>query len=473
MTEYKDNIISEFYKNLDDNLLNLSHKHFERKYAKSDNLNLKIHNYYFDLLKNKSFDLLDKHKLFSYLYPGESFNESKLTTSLNRHLPDLKEFAIITEVNADNEYIEFIWSDFLLDNQMKRNIKTNINKNLKKNIVKKVPPIRKYFNSRENYFFNIHYNETSKPVQNENSLNEYIHDFESYADYTRMQLYIGLIVQYFNLKDLDKIDRLKPELNLLSSKHLFSDNIFLSLNAQILKLYLDFSEEVFNLFYNTVFNNINFIPEDDKLYYFNNLLNFIVVQSKKANKSFRLKEYELYLKLEDLGLLNLRNSITFRKLINIIYTCLRAMDIEKASYFLEKYSPKIPKSIRKSCYSFNKARILFAQKNYNSTLLELNQVDFSTTFIYAIESKKLELKSLICLGHIDVALARLSSFNKFINENKEVKEKEKEDLLHFRSICRLLCKPCDKKNKQLIQEQLNLNILSDQMDIDWVLKLIE
>ena len=40
-------------------------------------------------------------------------------------------------------------------------------------------------------------------------LKQYIDDFESYAAFTKMQLYIGLIVQYLHLKEFQNIDKLK------------------------------------------------------------------------------------------------------------------------------------------------------------------------------------------------------------------------------------------------------------------------
>ena len=399
MKDFKDNLVMEFYSNLSSELLNLSHSFFERKYASKDHLNLKIHNYFYDLIQGQEEDSIDKFNLYSYLYPNQAFNESKLSTALNRHLPDLKEFAILAELKNDNDFVEVIWTDFLVD--LKYNMKRKENIELNKNVVR---PISFYFNSRENYYYNIKFNELIKSFESGELLKQYIDDFESYAAFTKMQLYIGLIVQYLHLKEFQNIDKLKMELGDSFSKYLNNTNFHICSNAQILRLYLNFNEDLFDLLFNNVLENLIKLSDENKIFYLNNLFNFIIIQFTDGREHIKLKEYELYIKLEELDLLHIQGSITYRKLINIVYACLYNSDQDQARHFLEKYHLKLPNEIQTSSYSFNMARILFAQADYANALRELNKVDFSYSIYYTVYSKKLELQAFISLGQYDVAL---------------------------------------------------------------------
>ena len=415
MKDFKDNLVMEFYSNLSSELLNLSHSFFERKYASKDHLNLKIHNYFYDLIQGQEEDSIDKFNLYSYLYPNQAFNESKLSTALNRHLPDLKEFAIFFETKNESNFIEFIWTDFLGDFNMKRNLKYNMkrkeNTESDKNLIQ---PIVAYFNSRERYYYNIRFNEFIKSFENGELLKLYIDDFESYTAFTKMQLYIGLVVQYLHLREFHNIEKLKNELSDKFSRYLNNTNFHISCNAQILHLYLNFNEVLFNQLFHNVLENLLKLSKEDKIFCLNNLLNLIIIQFNNGLEYMKVKEYKLYFKLEELDILDIQDSITYRKLINIVYACLYNSDQDQARYFLEKYHLKLPNEIQTSSYSFNMARILFAQADYANALRELNKVDFSYSIYYTVYSKKLELQAFISLGQYDVALNKLNAFNKFI-----------------------------------------------------------
>ena len=411
MKDFKDNLVMEFYSNLSSELLNLSHSFFERKYASKDHLNLKIHNYFYDLIQGQEEDSIDKFNLYSYLYPNQAFNESKLSTALNRHLPDLKEFAIFFETKNESNFIEFIWTDFLGDFNMKRNLKYNMkrkeNTESDKNLIQ---PIVAYFNSRERYYYNIRFNEFIKSFENGELLKLYIDDFESYTAFTKMQLYIGLVVQYLHLREFHNIEKLKNELSDKFSRYLNNTNFHISSNAQILHLYLNFNEVLFNQLFHNVLENLLKLSKEDKIFCLNNLLNLIIIQFNNGLEYMKVKEYKLYFKLEELDILDIQDSITYRKLINIVYACLYNSDQDQARYFLEKYHLKLPNEIQTSSYSFNMARILFAQADYANALRELNKVDFSYSIYYTVYSKKLELQAFISLGQYDVALNKLNAF---------------------------------------------------------------
>jgi hypothetical protein len=470
MKEYKDNLVVEFYSNLTSDLLNLSHIFFERKYAKNDNLNLKIHNYIYDIIKSLGINSLDKYKLYSHIYPNQEFNESKLNTALNRHIPDLKEFAILSEIKNENDYVEIIWTDFLVDYNMKRNLKYNIKRKDNEEQKKFIQPLVAYFNSREEYFYNIKFNEIIKTFESGELLKKYINNFESYTAYTKMQLYIGLVVQYMHLKEIQSVEKLKIELGDILTEYFTNINFHISSNAQILHLYLNFNENLFEILFDNILENIHKLPNDNKIFYLNNLFNFIIMQFRNGLEYMKVKEYELYVKLEGLNLLDIQGSITYRKLINIIYACLYNTDLIQAQYFLEKYYIKLPFEIRASCYSFNYARILFTKAEYQNALLELNNVNFSNSIIHTIISKKIEIQALISMGQYDVALNKLNAFSKFIIENKKIGNSVQ--LKCFSKLCRILIKPLSSKSIKQALKEIENNDNFDKLEREWVIRVL-
>ena len=286
-----------------------------------------------------------------------------------------------------------------------------------------------------------------------------------------MQLYIGLVVQYLHLREFHNIEKLKNELSDKFSRYLNNTNFHISSNAQILHLYLNFNEVLFNQLFHNVLENLLKLSKEDKIFCLNNLLNLIIIQFNNGLEYMKVKEYKLYFKLEELDILDIQDSITYRKLINIVYACLYNSDQDQARHFLEKYHLKLPNEIQTSSYSFNMARILFAQADYANALRELNKVDFSYSIYYTVYSKKLELQAFISLGQYDVALNKLNAFNKFILENKKIANRDQ--LKSFAKLCRILIKPISSTSiKQALAEMEN-NKAIDKLEREWARKILK
>lgn len=454
MKNYNDSLISEVYLQMDEEDLILSHKFFQKKYKKVDSLNLKIHNYYFHKLKDSP-PIFDKKEIYKNLYPEESFNESKFTTALNRHLLDLKEFVITKEMESDNSFTSMVWADFLADGRMSKNLNQYIHKlDKENNNVHNIDTLKAFLSKRARY-----YNHIGEPNAELDSLKSYIDSTESYFDYFRMQLYISLIILFIKRGEIHKIKELSIQ-NVIE-RNIHSENLQLNYNAHILKLYIDFSDEVFNAFFNQIMETMKKHNPVDQIFYTNNILNFIVIQVKK-NVQYIQYLYQFFVEFDKMDLLHIDTHFPFGKLNNIVFSCNYFRDYKMANYFLEKYHKLINHSIQKQAKQYLKAIILFEERDFKKTLIELSTLDYKGLETHMLKIKHIEIMAFIGLADTDTAHSKLEALRKFEKENKQVSDSKKIQS----AIVSKLFKKCLKAPTPVDKTDI-LSIIDSNADIDW------
>ena len=66
---------------------------------------------------------------------------------------------------------------------------------------------------------------------------------------------------------------------------------------------------------------------------------------------------------------------------NIVVAALKVKEYEWAESFIDQYQHAIEKGYQKSYYSFNKARLAYARKNYDAALLQLQNFNYRDTLL--------------------------------------------------------------------------------------------
>lgn len=451
---YNNSLVSEVYLNLCEEDLNLSHRYFQNKYKKMDSLNLRIHNYYFHKLKEAIPDF-DKKEIYAKLYPNESFNESKFTTVLNRHLLDLKEFIIFKEMELENSFINLVWSDFLADYRMSKNLNTYIQKIEKENTKANHSHLFKSFLSKRSSY----YNQIGELKAEQDALLSYISSTESYFDYFRMQLYISLIILYIRRGEIHKIDELS--IQSLIDRNIRSENLQLNYNAHILQLYKKFSEDIFTAFFNEIMKTIKKHSLTDQIFYTNNIQNFIVIQVKKDVKHLQYL-YRFFVEFDKMDLLHVDTHFSFGKLNNIVSSCNYIRDYKMANYFLDKYHKLINHSIKKQVKKYLKAIILFEERDFKKTLIELSTLDYKGLETYILKIKHIEIMAFIGMADTGTAYSKLEALRKFEKENKLVPDSKKIQSAIVTKLFRKCLKPLTNVDKTDI-----LSIIHSNADLDW------
>lgn len=121
----------------------------------------------------------------------------------------------------------------------------------------------------------------------------------------------------------------------------------------------------------------------------------------------------------------------------VLTNALQINEVDWAEEFVEKYSEKLPVTIRENMTQYAKANLLFERGRFEESLALLNKVDFDI-FTLKYDVKNLTLRNYIELSCIEEALSLIDTYKHFIAKNKGVSEYYREITENFLKYCKYL-----------------------------------
>lgn len=126
-------------------------------------------------------------------------------------------------------------------------------------------------------------------------------------------------------------------------------------------------------------------------------------------------------------LLNTYSNVDLAAYKNYITLALKVNALKDAEYFLEKYKENLATDVKVETYNFNKALIVFENKNYADVLQLLLYCKFTDIF-YKLNQRRLIIKTYFELLDTDttyysIILDAITAFKKHLLEVKNVPEK--------------------------------------------------
>lgn len=462
----KETILGEIYSSLSKEELKKFNKYMKFSEWSDSPTILRCHELYSHYIKEKDILNFNKTELFNYIYPGEKYNDSKLRFTQNRLLNAIKQFIINYEFEKENIFASKIWMDFLLEKKLKKNLQYHTQE--KKIIANSdYRYLNEYFKSQEESYIAF-----QNPKNQENqyqTIQNVISKAQLFSDLVFIRNFCSLLTFGKTFKSIpfklpiDALDNIKSRTNIDKYPEF---RVYFS----AIKLIEEGSEEAYLEYKNNLFQSLLNWEDQEKINLIVYLLNFTTQQINQGNASYFNEQYDLFLKLEQHKIFEIKNYINPARINNMVIVFLRNKDFQKAEDVVHKYIEYLKVDVKDSCRHFNLARIKFEKNQYKDSLRELLQVDFSKDAFYSLNSKVLLIKNYFELNEIDALDSLLISFKEFIKKNKVISDIYRTNYLNFVSMTRQLYYSKPMKLKQLKKEVLDSHNIPEK---EWILHKIE
>ena len=405
-------------------------KYIQNNYASAANILYKMHLALSESALTGTLPQLDYEYIRREVFSEKSFSTSKLTTYTNNLQRIIKEFVILSKVESKNLYTEVLWSEYLIEKHMKRNLVIR-QANSRIDLFSDQYPLQKaYYVSREKLF--LRYIESYKRdnLLIFKTIVDLVDSFEDYYINQNFEYYRSL--NSFSLKfgiSIDEKYKIKISENLKLGKN--SSNILLQLNSLMLSLEISDDIENYHHLLGLLKKNIDKLSYELKILISSSLLNYGYLSIGKGNKSF---SNELY------TLINFcyKNSIYFpnpaqahTKLVNFLELELIYGTPENAKLLLKKNIDLVSVLQRNSCEKLCIAMIEIADRNYEKAKSYIELGNTNDSVFYYPRFKTMLLKTLIYLKDEVRFTMERENLYKFLHKNKSLGEKNVQSYLKF------------------------------------------
>lgn len=386
-------------------------------------------------------DNLDKKKIYKKLFPGEDYNEKKITNLIFDLTKAAEDFlALSTLMEDETELLLYLSRGYKEKKLFEESNRVNklIGKKLQPGFSQNrdyISKFRELSNLKSSYYTETHDFEN-------NLLNEKIY-FETSAvqfiiDYTRIidivstanntygiNLKSNFIESVISCFDLEKLlTALEKSDN--KNKHL------ILLHYYILKSKSDdenilYYELLRDLFYELMPT----LDREEKCFIFNHLATYCTRKFGKDNKFFRellevfkgMLKNNAYSESES----EFMQVPTFR---NIIFTCRSLKETEWLEYFINNYSECLNPKYRKDLINYSYAHLYFIKKDFEKSLVSVSRID-QDLFLFKSDLKILMLQIYYELGYIEPAFSMVDSYKHFLSSTNDVSESIKKYTVNF------------------------------------------
>ncbi len=396
---------------------------------------------------------LTKQKVFAKLLPNEHYNDNKLLKLMSELYRNIEQFIITETVSKDVAY------------QKMALIQYYFNHSLDSPITQEIKEINAYFQTQKL---------ATKQFADKIKLEEILLNINEKENnrYVSYQALFDSLTHYYQTSNI-KI----KNLSLINLKNDVVEN------------------ETKNPIY-IIHAKLNFLlTTDDEinyLSYFNLLKSYqteiapielktgIIILADYCIKKINAKQQPFVLHLFNLYNLLIQHQIILEDnhtiipaiYKNIVTISLRLNKLSFTEKFIEEYKEFLPIEIKEDVYLYNKANLLFYQKEYDKVLQSLRTSKFKDVF-YKLSSRRLQIKVFYTLlkkdeTYFEILQNTLNAFKKYIYTNDEVTENYKEGNKNFLRFIYKLIELDVRQQNHIIDFFYELDTVSQIAEYDWL-----
>lgn len=179
------------------------------------------------------------------------------------------------------------------------------------------------------------------------------------------------------------------------------------------------NDHYFNTFKKYVFSNVDRISigylKDLLLDYKNNCDDRIYLNQKKYGNEI----YKVYELMDEKNMILLENTISHIDFMNAVLTALALKKRTWALYFYEKYKGTIDQKHREDVLHLVRANLLFYDRRFSESLLELNKIS-SKQFYYYLRIRLIRIKIYFEFNESESVNYIIDSVKHYIKRNREL-----------------------------------------------------
>ena len=363
--------------------------------------------------------LLNKEFLFDKLYPGRTYNDSRMRYLTHELMMHTENFIATRSIHKNIFLKQMLLLKYYREKQLDKHFELAY-KNLKKDLDAQALRNSDYFSF--SYQADVEFNLYLKEKQNR-QVEPNIQNLSDNIDAHYLLNKINVYIEALNYKNILKIDY-----NIRFSDVLFKNidtgylqaNPTLALHYTALQTLTEPQEEKhFRLLKDLLPAHADLLSERE----FNDLLtlarNYCIKRINRGDKTFEYDLFDLY--QQEIKQIEEKNTPEISSVLykNVVTLAINIGETEWIKTFAETHQSRLPESLRKSLYSFNMAKYWFIRKKYDKVIGLLSDVDYKEMFDQ-LAAKSILLKAYFELEEVQSLESLLHSFRVLLGDKKNL-----------------------------------------------------
>jgi hypothetical protein len=197
-------------------------------------------------------------------------------------------------------------------------------------------------------------------------------------------------------------------------------------------------------------------------------INFCNIQINRAQESYLLEAFELYIKGLDSGIMLSNQTLSPWHFKNIINLTLRLKKYDWAENFIVEKNRWLPPEFQVDALHYNLAQLYYNTGRRSEAMFHLNQVEF-TDIHYSLGGKFMLCQIYYENDDFDALESLLHAFNIFLRRNKLIAEQTRQAFLTFVQIMRKILRTQPQNYPAVIQQIESNRVIAGK---DWLLKIL-
>lgn len=386
-------------------------------------------------LFNKNNDVINLLSILKKHYPhflSKSISHKDISKKLYKHVDVKKVRYVMTDLTKLCEkFIAFKNYNLEEHNHLIKAYQTRgLNKYFQQELVKKNNKLTNESKIRDEIFYQQQ-QELSEisflhNLENDNrNIDTKLQDLVDNLDLFYLSKKLKYSCEIINRMNILKVDYdIKLLNNLLSyiEENSTQETPFIKVYYQVLKTLRESdNEEHYSELKKLIIINLNIFKKEEQYDLYGYLQNYCIKQINTGKNEYLIKLFENYAEMITNKVVIKNKMIAQFDFKNIVTVALRVQKFEWTSNFIERYQKYLPEEHQTNAINYNKARLAFYQKKYNSCLKELLSVEF-TDIYYSLDSRALLLKTYYELESFESASSLINSFKIFLKRDNKISE---------------------------------------------------
>lgn len=402
----------------------------------------------------ETLDLLpEKEELHTTIYPGKPYNDQQMRLSISRLYKSLLHFLAYQEATSNPAQLKLYEAKALHKKQLEKHFQRSLGQAQKQ--------------AKEEGYKNAEFWQFSFQLQLEQT--RQISKTQYSGEAALQQLSDTLDLAYLSAK-------LRHICLLLTHQKVFQSQFDIGLLPEILAYikqqelleepaiacYFHYYHTLiqpennthFQAFKNSIFQYSQQFPPDEIRDLFLLAINYCVKQGNEGKQAYISEMLELYKEGLQTDILLEQGELSHFTYHNIATAGLKTKNYDWVNHFINQYKNKLPRQHRESSYSFNGARLAYAQGFYKKALPLLQKANYKDLLLN-LAAKTLLLKIYYELDEFDLLNAHLDAMKNFIRR-KAVIGYHRSNYLNIVSFTKKLTSvnPYDKAQRKSLEEQI-------------------
>lgn len=173
----------------------------------------------------------------------------------------------------------------------------------------------------------------------------------------------------------------------------------------------------FEAFKTLLLDSQAYFSQEENRSFFLWAINYCIKQINGGRREYFLKVNDLYKPGIEQGFLLENNEISTYTYYNIVAAGLQTNDLEWVRFFIYQYRNHLQKQDRERAFSFNLARLEYAQKDYKQVLELLQKVNYRDPLVN-LAAKTILLKTWYDLGEQETLQSHLDAMRNYIHRKR-------------------------------------------------------